>query len=536
MSAKFNLDTLQLGAKIPMGKCKSTLKVEQIIDIQCNSYEDNDVMRLLMCDIQPEVYECEMIETGIYVKGNVRVQAFGTYVCKEDENALWNVLKNIPFETVVKCDNYLHLSNPTCKTSVRISSSDVKVNNKQSLNVVTSLAITAKVFEKRECGLVCGATEEADLRTKIKSMPIHMFEGEFQETTKIEDKLILPQAKPAIDKIVLSRYNLGSYNVKQNNEMFDVTGEVNVCIVYLADETSDVEELLQCCEFSVPFDLSVLAEVATGVECIPTISINDFNTKVAEDEDGEYREIDVEMEVNAAIECYNNVDVEVVDDVFCIGNRVKMSVETLALERVAKEHLGSIPCIKGIEIGESESGSPQEILISFGKVRDYSLMLKDEKPILTGTAEARVVYSVCDDRGETEYKSVTVEIPFQQEIDGCQINDTTDFLHTVDVKNCRSIMTMGNVLETKLDVVYNVTETQRKDTTIPVGVEEDDVSGADVATWMNSDNEIIMYVVKENDDVWNIAKRFLVAPENILNIEGEQVDDGLIAGSRVFIV
>jgi len=92
MSAEFNLDTLQLGAKIPMGKCKSTLKVEQIIDIQYNSYDENGVMRLLMCDMQPEVYECEMIETGIYVKGNVRVQAFGMHVCAEDENSLWDVM------------------------------------------------------------------------------------------------------------------------------------------------------------------------------------------------------------------------------------------------------------------------------------------------------------------------------------------------------------------------------------------------------------------------------------------------------------
>lgn len=538
MSAEFNLDTLQLGAKIPMGKCTGTVKLEQNIDIHYSGYNDNGVMRLLMYDVQPDASECEIIETGVYVKGNVLVQAFGVNVCDEDNNELWNAAECLPYETVIKCDDFLSLNNPMCKAMARVTSADIRVNDRQILNVTVTLAITVKVYETGEHELVVGASEDDDLRIKLKSMPFHVFEGAFNETSRVEDKLVLPQAKPAIDRIVLSKYSLSGYNVKQNNEMFDVTGEVNVCVVYLADETSEVDELIQCCEFTVPFAFSVATDsVSAGAECVPTISVSGFGVKEAEDEDGEYREIDVQMDINACLECFNNIETEVVEDVFCIGKRVKLAEETLTLDSVAGEHSGSIPCIKGIEMGEEASSQPQDVLMSSGRIRDCALMLKDEKPLLTGTAEARVVFTVQNEEGENEYKSLVVELPFQQEIDGCSVEAETDYSHMVNVENCRSIMTMGNVLETKLDVVYGVTETRGREVKIPVGVEEDNTNtGTAVATWMNADDEIIMYVVKDNEDVWDIAKHFLVAPENILNIEGEQVDDSVIAGSRVFIV
>ena len=45
-----------------------------------------------------------------------------------------------------------------------------------------------------------------------------------------------------------------------------------------------------------------------------------------------------------------------------------------------------------------------------------------------------------------------------------------------------------------------------------------------------------IYIVKENDDLWNIAKKYKTSIENIQKINEELRDDNLSVGQKILII
>ena len=528
-----NNEELVLDVRVPLAKCASTVKIEKTVNIEFSGYEEDGIPRLLAYDVVPDTPACMVIANGVYVKGHVEIKAFGTIHQSDNETGMWVAYDDAEYETVVKCENFEDRENIKCRAEANVVAAEIRPGENSSIEVALTLSITVKIIENRSLNMISGLGDDESIRVRTKPAAFRNFEGDIQESEKAEEKIVLPQSKPAVDRILYSNSRIKDYSIRQNPGYYEVSGDAGVFIVYLADEMSGGSgEMLQTGEFAIPFNFVVNAEgVPENAEFTADIHTGDLVVSAAEDEDGEKRRMDISMEISVGLECYSTIETEIPDDVFGIGRRLEL-VETVSAGNVSvNRQNGSIPCVKAIEMDTGEE-APELVLMSAGKVRDISLIMKDDKMMLAGSAEANVIYTPRSEESG-RYRNVKIDIPFQQELEGYVPDGKTEYTYSAEVDNCRSIVTMGNVLETKMDIRYTLNACENPEIIVPTGIRE--AAAADNAVTADDDS-MIMYVVGANDDTWTIAKRFLVSPENILTADGFPVDDEPTEGSRVFIV
>lgn len=482
-----------------------------------------DMQRVLYLDGAINIDQMDVQQDRIVYKGQVDVTIM--YVPENGSNEIYTMKGCIPLEDFIILDGV----NSNQKVSIDYDLEHLYWNilNERKINVKAIIQVTVEATKPKDSTIVTGVKSEIPTQTQMKELEVIKPMRSGSENMIVKDDLTIMQGKSSVAEILKMNTAIKEEQIKRTADEMLYNGMVEVTTMYRGqDEAMPIEIVKHRMPFSGNIDLPKSDDEAYW-DC--NLSVTPSYVQVAPDYDGEDRIIEVECMVNAKYNTYDRIKENVVDDIYCPGKQVSMTN--------SQEDYMTL-------VGRGESKSAKKDIIPMdGAITNadnvFSVEIKpviDEQEIqgdkltIGGMLEVKIVYT--NPEGMNHIETAVEMIPFSEQLTIPGMTDKSYVNASVMPKDVEvSAYNKGDVM---LEYVLQYLADAYNNNTLNK-IDEVTVSDLDKET-MNNCPSITVYVVKKNDSLWSLAKRFNTTVQDIMEINDIESNALIYPGQKLIIL
>ncbi len=421
------------------------------------------------------------------------------------------------------------VSSDNVKVEGEVEDFSVSCINSRKLGIRCLLTMTASSEELYD--------EEVPIGIHVEEQPeaLQYHKASFQlaqiaicknDIFRIRDEVTLPANYPNIYQILWNTVHPGDVQFKLMDGKIGIQGDVQLFVLY---EGEGEERPIRSYETVIPF-AGVLECHGCKEGMLPEIQCvtGQQEILVRPDLDGEERCIGLELALDISIRIYEEENMEVISDVYGVTKEVQTQTHRTNLNRILACVTGKSKVAEHIRIpGGSEP--ILQVLHSEACVCQIQQSITENGIHLKGGIQVKVMYITGND--ENPYACVTAQIPYQYtlEVPGISVEDMGKVRG--EVEQLQVTMLDGEELDVKAVLCFStmVFEHMPMELITDINISELD-SGK-----MSSLPGMVIYVVKEGDNLWNIGKKYYVSVDRLRELN-QLSGDMLQVGQKLLIV
>lgn len=476
-----------------------------------------DIRKIMLSEGELKPEEIKRADKYIKVQGKLLFRIL--YVTDEADEKIAELSGQIPFEEMVYSEEekgeWVPRSNRTDVTATMIHS------RKLNIRTMAELVLVPEERENREI------TEDvegiADSMKKKESRKILTVQNVIRDTYRIKEELKLPKGKDNIASLLWTDIKPQRLDTKLVQDGLIASGELLVfCFYETPDETLNWIEETVSYEGRIPCpgaDETMFHQIYTK-----------FTDETAEprlDEDGEMRAIGMEvtLEVRAAV--YEEREQEFLRDMYSLTQDITMDTKKEEYEQVVMQnHLKcsihetlSLPELKDNIFQICHTGGTMEI------VRTEA----EEKGIrVEGILHICFLYVKPDD--SIPFDTWQGMVPFSCLLECPEIGPHIRCFVDGYPEQITVSLLGGGKAEVKASAAFRAFVRKPEEVNLIVNAEAVPKSMEDI----EGRPGIVGYIVKEGEDLFDLAKRYGTTEESIREVNGLK-DEELKAGERILI-
>lgn len=479
-----------------------------------------DAFKIICKKAYVKTEEIRPVEEAVRVKGVMEYRIL--YLTDEKEKYLCSMEGKIPFEEKVYTEK--NISGDGLRADIRVEDLTIRLINSRKLNIRAILDLSLKQDELYDEEVVVDVEEPRKCEILKRPAEVTAIVLDTRDIYRIREEIQLPDGFPNI-------YNLLWKDIKVEGLMFTATegrlgisGEVNAFFMYEGEEEENIPRYF---EIRRPFSGSLdIPEVRENMPFQIDYETESINVEVKPDYDGEEREINLDIELRLYIKVYNNSMVPVVADAYGIQADMKPVMKSAELMRVAGMEDGKIK-INGVWENTEEPGGELQVLHADGALVEEKMELREGELSLDGVAHIELL---CAANTESmPYRCVMLDIPYNHTltVNGAMPRNSCSGRICIEQINA---VVQGDRIEVRVILSYRLfihdmkkeellvelkkTETPEKEAVFPV---------------------ISVYFARDNENIWEVGKRYRVSLDSIRKINELGTDD-LQEGQKLLIV
>ena len=327
----------------------------------------------------------------------------------------------------------------------------------------------------------------------------------------VKERLEIPSGERSVNELLKTDVKLYDTEYKPVTGKVIVKGIVAVCVLYTDDEGD-----IKFTESEIPFtEVLDAIEVSENSVCDIDYSVLDVMSCAEPDIDGDLREINLDIDISAAMKATNTVDKEILIDCYMPFTKTVCEKEKVSLCSTI-ESPSSQNTIR--DIVEIPTNAPQvsEVYNVMTNVVVSKTVLERNKIICEGKTEVYILYLT--ESIENPIHSLKKEIPFSFMID-CK-NDTNGLVCELksQIKHASySINSSGEIeIRCLLAIDCMLTKEIKIENITEIMTEESDTRQG-----------IIIYFARAGEKIWDIAKMYKVpchSLEELNETKGERIE------------
>lgn len=479
-----------------------------------------DVGRLIQSKGDISMDEVRLSEGKAFISGNLNVDIL--YVGEENQKVS-SLGAKLSFDETLNLEGIASGDKMCLKWEIEDLS--VHMIHSRKLNIKAIVTFYAVVDEMAGIQLPVEISEEgiSVKRKKVRLMSLMVHK---KDTMRIKDEVTLVSNKPNIEQLLWYTIDVRGMDLRPEDNVVKARGELSVFVLYSGE---DEENPLQWAEYVLPFNTEVECTGCMG-ELIPNIgfSVMHQSIEVKPDSDGEERVMSVDTVLELDMKLYREEEHDLILDVYsplkeCIPQGKEMCLEILLVRNDSKCRVSD-----RIELKESQ-GKILQICHSQGRVKVEKTKIVENGIQADGIVFMKILYITGND--EMPFYSVDGMIPFSHIIEANGINEDSIFFLQADLEQLSTSMIDSNEIEVKAVISLNVLVLQCENRMIISKVEERPLDMEKIQAMPG----ITVYVVKNGDSMWDIAKRFYTTVEEICELN-ELEEDRVVPGMPLLLV
>ena len=400
---------------------------------------------------------------------------------------------------------------------VVLSSNVVDVTSSIVSNGIRVVAIVETTIDNivsKDINVLTSINSE-DVNVQHKDIEFSTYIGKAYEKFDVSQEFDVKNAT----KILMVTPNVCVTNVTPNENYMTVNGLLNVDVCYqTGDSNGDVASDFQTFDFSWDIALTGITDTSV-IQSEISIMFNEIKVTTMLEEGG--ANVNLYVPIAFAGYVFAKTDMSVIDDVYIKSNYLSITSETF----------DSIVGMPSVQFRDNISGTAgiadtapfiDEILgVCTNNIVLASSRVDNNKLSIEGVANATVVYLTKETNALT---AVQVEMPFsvEQKVEGDMASVVTLCLSDVNARSKRGKeIEVSSNLSVYVDM-YGM-NTMQVISNITMGDEKP-----------KDDCSLYIYIVKDNQTIWDIAKEMNVSEELILE-QNPDVELPLRSGERLVI-
>ena len=279
-----------------------------------------DLQEILRCQGNVKIREKRVTDDRISFSGDLEISVL--YRAKNGERPLYAMQASLPLEDFLHIDG-LEKDMETSLDAVP-EHLDCQIINDRKIGVKAVLGVTATGERQNHTEILSGISGEGIeclqgiLRMEQNTAPL-------KDRFTVKEEITLPSAKPEIADVLWQTIDLTEQDIRAMDGKVMVRGYLRICMLYCDTEGN----LGSFCE-KIPFSGYLEGEgIEPKTELTGTLQIEDAKLTPTVDEDGEARQLAVDVAVSAALQGRETVEREILQDAYAPAGTVTLEKETV---------------------------------------------------------------------------------------------------------------------------------------------------------------------------------------------------------------
>jgi len=367
---------------------------------------------------------------------------------------------------------------------------------------------------------------EPDVQYLKKGLDVVELAVNKKDIFRIKDEIAINQNKPNISEVVWTSVQIRNIDTKLGDGNITIKGELDIFILYKGE---DEEGSLQWMETTLPFggtiDCSGCHDEMIGDIDI-TIEHSDLEAKP--DYDGEQRLINLDGALNLDIKLYEEDHAEIVSDVYSPHKELSPVTQIANFESLVVKNFAKHRVTERIKIPGNQSRILQ-ICHSAGEIKLDEIIPLEDAVSVEGVIEVSILYITADDN--VPFNVVKGVIPFNHIIEAKGMDEDAIVNIKASLDQLSSMMIDSEEIEVKAVINLNAIVLNKVVEGIITEVRESALDYAKLEVLPG----IVGYVVKNDDTLWKLAKKYYTTVDKI-KANNDMTNDLIKAGDTLLIV
>lgn len=472
-----------------------------------------DVRQIVKSSAKIKIEDVRKVENYLRISGKLYYQIL--YITDEAMPTPAVLDGKIPFEEMVyidekEMDNWF-IQNARAEFSVTLVHS-----RKVSIRAMIELEICRERTEEEMTTIDILSKE--GIYKKMK--PVHLLGLEIakKDTYRIKEEITLPGTKESIGKVLLTDIGKRKLEIRLLEGELLLQGELEVFCLYLSED-----EKADWITQTVPYEGKLPCEgVEEGMYFHVQSSLDDTLLDVRLDEDGEMRILSIEGSLNLKMNIYQEEKMEVLEDIYSLEKDCKYETNEKIYEELLVQNHSKCKLSEKLQLPELKDDVLQ-ICHSEGSVQMDHTEVVENGIRVEGILHVSFLYLRADD--EAAFGSWQGMIPFSWQLDCQSIVEDARYNISYHVEQLSVTLAGSDSVEVKGVLAF--------DTFVRKPIFMNVITDVDMQLFSQEDLEkqpgIVGYVVKNGDELWNLAKKYATTVEEIKkinNLESEELKNG----------
>jgi hypothetical protein len=502
-------------------RCKSTLQLTLDDDFNVPDVKP-DIDQIITEQGEIRINDIKVMNGKLLIKGALVFNVL--YLCDEDQRPVHNISGEIPFDEVVNMELTCADDDPVLKWELEDLTTGLINSRKLSVRSIVRLNVAVEDLYDEETAVMVEGPEDVQYiskRIEITDVSINK-----KDTYRIKDEIILPANKGNISALLFNDIHLNNVEVRLLEDRFSIKGELPVFILYTSD---DEENPIEYYETEIAFSGMIDCNGCTEdmIEDI-TFRITNKNMEIKPDADGEERVLDLEIILEMDIKVYEMEEPEILCDVYSPSKCITPLTRDAVYENLVIKNNSKYRVADRIKVSENQPRILQ-ICHASGTIKIDDIVPVDTELQVEGVVDVNILYISEDDR--IPMNSLRGVIPFSQTIEVKGMKPDSNFEVKPNLDQLSVMMLDSEEIEVK--AVMNLNTIVFDKITEPI-ITDIEVTDLDLEK-LQAMPGMIGYVVKPEDTLWKIAKKYYTTVDTIKSINDLE-DDRISAGEKIVIM
>ncbi|EOD01692.1 DUF3794 and LysM peptidoglycan-binding domain-containing protein [Caldisalinibacter kiritimatiensis] len=512
MSVELIRDLLRIDQMI--GKNQAQPLIDGKITLPENKPEIN---KILTIDGDVRITGTNIIKDKILINGAVDFKVL--YDAEDEQQPIHSFKASKEFEEEIEIEGVNEQMIGDVKAHVEHI--DYNLEDRNVISVKTVIELEGKVQAASNIDIVKDIKGSQGVQVLKESIKYDDVVGINSSSTLVKEAFEIDEDYPDILDILRVDTKVYEREVKIVDNKVIVAGLAEYSIMYLGD---DEESKINYIRHEIPFTHFVEVPGATK-EMMSRVKLEpgEVNYETRENINGNMRIIDVESTVDISAKVFEHNEKEVTVDTYSTNKKIDVKKQQIEVtenvgRNTAKEVINST-----IEVSEESINNVYNLNVK-PMLTDYRII--EEKVIVEGFLSTDMLYSGEDD----EMKNMKQEIPFKSYVDIEGIEDGMDSEIDMVLEDVRFNKSNEHEVEVTATVKLDVSVNSIKTISIVTEAEElqDNIDKANRPS-------ITIYIVQEEDTIWDIAKRYNTTVEELVETNDIINPDNIMPGEKIII-
>lgn len=455
------------------------------------------------------IYKKEVLEEKVRIDGNINTYIM--YMADDSKDKVRGLTTSLDFSESIQIANCKEGMN--CKLNTKLKSIEAKVINGRKVGIKAAIEIEINIYSNEEVEIVNNVQNAEDIQILKEDLKVNSLVGMGDTKIYAKDTVNIDNVDN-LAEILKADVAIGERDVKISYNKILTKSEASIKIMYLTEDNR-----INNITAKIP---------VVGFIDIPNVTEEnmcdvDYEIKniVLKPNSAEEHSIYIELEISAAATVYEEKEINLIQDLYSPSENLifnKKRITTITNKKNIREtkQVREKVNIEGIE---NRSIIDVDVVPMIEKENQLNNKINYE-----GELELRFILSNSD----LQVDNRVVKIPFNYTVEEQCGDDNINRNMEMEITNQDFIVQEGGVVNSNIDITMNLNSYRSANMNIIDEIQTDGEREAE-------DYSILMYIVKKDDTLWKIAKRFGSTVEDIVRINGIEDENKIYPDQKLFI-
>ena len=455
------------------------------------------------------IYKKEILENKVRIDGNI--DTYIMYIAEDSQDKIRGICTSLDFSESISVNNCKEGMN--CKIQTELKSIEARVINGRKISIKAAIEVEIKVYEKDDVEIITDIQKTENIQMLKEDLKVNSLVG--MGNTKIYAKdTININNTDNLAEILKTNLCICGRDVKISYNKILTKAEAEVKIMYLTEDNR-INAVIAKIPIVGFIDIQNVTE-----ENICDVDYEISNI-VLKPNSVEEHSIYVEIEIGVTAVVYEEKGINLIQNLYSPNEKLEFNKKriTAITEKTTRQETKQIREKIVVEGMENRSIMDVDVIPKIEK--EHKL---NNKIVYEGEIELKMLLQ----NGELEVDTRTAKIPFDYEIEGIEEAENRNTNMRMEVLNHDFIVQDGGMITANIDLGMNMSS----DKNINLNIIDQIQSNGERE---EEDYSILMYIVRKDDTLWKIAKRFGSTVEDIARTNGIEDENVINPGQKLFI-